>query len=282
MENKGEYLPSPMRERLLDLMRENKLTQTELAAQIGCTDSALSRLISGKTDKINEKYIIRMAKIFHVSTDFLLGVTTIPDRKNYEISELGLSVQAARNLYTGKANPEVVNRLLESPRFAEVTYMLEQYFDDSLASVIAAQNQMLTTLSTLLRKTVKTDAAVQAARDVNRQKVPVYQADLTTIQTQFMAAIREVKTEIGHDFTTIQVATQAATKEMFETLTKGQDVQQISIAPEQVADAVTGSLSGVDGLNEEMLGNFNQAFLELMKGMAQASMPQGKNDADTK
>ena len=35
MENKGEYLPSPMRERLLDLMRENKLTQTELAAQIG-------------------------------------------------------------------------------------------------------------------------------------------------------------------------------------------------------------------------------------------------------
>ena len=69
-----------------------------------------------------------------MSTDFLLGITTVPDRKNYEIDELGLSTLAARNLYTGKANAQVVNYLLESPRFLELTYILEQYFNDTVAS----------------------------------------------------------------------------------------------------------------------------------------------------
>lgn len=274
-----DYLPSSIRERLQDLLKEYKVTQSELAARIGSTDSALSRFISGKTDKISEKYIIRIAKAFSVSTDFLLGVTDIPDRKNYEISELGLSVQAARNLYTGKVSADVVNRLLESPRFAEVTYMIEQYFNDALASGFAAQNQMYTTLSALLRKSVKTDAAVQAAREVNRLKVPVYQADLTTIQNQFMASLKEVKKVMESDFTAIQKISQAATKEMFEELTKGQDIQHPSVSAEQVTDAITSAIAGTGSVSEGTLEKFNQVLLELMQDMAQ--QPQEKNNAGT-
>ena len=55
------------------------------------------------------------------------------------------------SLYTGRVNAEVVNLLLENARFAELTYRISQYFDDTFASGIAAQNAMLTTLSTLLR-----------------------------------------------------------------------------------------------------------------------------------
>ena len=36
-----------------------------------------------------------------VSTDFLLGETNIPDRKNYDIAELGLSVEAQRTSTQG-------------------------------------------------------------------------------------------------------------------------------------------------------------------------------------
>lgn len=196
----GAYLPGNIRQRMQELMKEHKITQAQLATRIGSTESAISRFVSGKTDKISTEHLLRIAKAFEVSTDFLLGEVNTPDRTNFDIEELGLSVQAARNLYTGKANAEIVNRLLESPRFAEVTYMIEQYFDDTLAAGFAGQNQMLTTLSAMLRGNVKTDAAVQAARAVNRQKVPVYQADLTMIQNTFMAALREVKKEIGNDF----------------------------------------------------------------------------------
>ena len=122
MEN--TFLPGTVRQRLADLMKYHKVSQTDLALKIGCGDSLLSRFLTGKTDKIGDENIIRIARVFNVSTDFLLGVTNVPDRKNYEIDELGLSAQAARNLYTGKVNAQVVNRLLESPRFAELTYIL--------------------------------------------------------------------------------------------------------------------------------------------------------------
>ena len=161
----GEYLPGNVRERIQELLHERKITQAQLAERIGSTESAVSRFISGKTDKISAEHIIRIARAFNVSTDFLLGVVNVPDRKNYDVEELGLSVQAARNLYTGRVNAEIVNRLLESPRFAEVTYMIEQYFNDTLAEGFAAQNQMYASISALLRRDVKTDAAVQAARD---------------------------------------------------------------------------------------------------------------------
>ena len=105
-------MPGTVRQRLADLMKYHKVSQTDLALKIGCGDSLLSRFLTGKTDKIGDENIIRIARVFNVSTDFLLGVTNVPDRKNYEIDELGLSAQAARNLYTGKVNAQVVNRLL--------------------------------------------------------------------------------------------------------------------------------------------------------------------------
>ena len=135
-----KYLSGNIRERLQDLMKERKITQSELAAKIGMDVSTLSRFISNATGKLGDENIKKIAKEFEVSTDFLLGVTDIPDRMNYDIAELGLSVQAAKNLYTGKVNTEVVNRLLENKNFAAMTNLIAHYFDDTLATGYAAQN----------------------------------------------------------------------------------------------------------------------------------------------
>ena len=149
-----EYLPAPSNIRLADLMKEHNISQPELAKEIGCSKSTISRFISGAKGTLTHEQVLKIARLFNVSTDFLLGETNIPDRKNYDIAELGLSVEAAKNLYTGRVNTEVVNLLLENTRFAELTYRIAQYFDDTFASGIAAQNAMLTTLSTLLRTKV--------------------------------------------------------------------------------------------------------------------------------
>lgn len=111
MSNESVFLPAAVRDRIWDLLKERKVTQAELAARIGCSESSLSRFISGKTDKLGDENIIRIARAFDVSTDFLLGEVDEPDRKNYDISEIGLSVEAARNLYTQKVNPKIVSYL---------------------------------------------------------------------------------------------------------------------------------------------------------------------------
>lgn len=274
MEN--TFLPGTVRQRLADLMKIRKVSQTDLALKIGCGDSVLSRFLSGKTDKLSDENIIRIARAFNVSTDFLLGVTTVPDRKNYEIDELGLSAQAARNLYTGKVNTQVVNRLLESPRFAELTYILERYFNDTLAAGYAAQNQMYATISSLTRKMVKTDEAAQAARDISRLRTPVYQADLATIENQFMTAVREVKKEIGNDFTAQQTLTKETAERMFGELTKGQGIENPQITPEQITAAVLGSVSGMDAADPAALEQFGQALTSFMQSTLEKAAAQEK------
>ena len=261
------YLPADVRKRIVDAMRERKMTQRELALRIDVNESTISRFLSGKTEKLSEESVIRIARVFNVSTDFILGTTVIPDKKNYDISELGLSVEATKNLYTGKVNNDVVNRRLENPRFATVTYMIAQYMDDTLAGGYAAQNQMYATLSSMLLGINKTSAAVQAARTANAMKVPAYQADQTTIQNTFMTVVKEIKKEAGSDLAAAKAIGKETTERMFTELTKGQDTPIPTITPEAVADAVTGSISGVDGVNQEALDNFNHALLGLMQTM---------------
>lgn len=275
------FLPGNIRQRLLDLMKHNNVSQTELARKIGCNDSLLSRFLSEKTDKLGDENIIRIARAFNVSTDFLLGVTTVPDRKNYEIDELGLSAQAARNLYTGKANAQVVNYLLESPRFLELTYILEQYFNDTIAAGYAAQNQLYATLSSLTRKSAKTKAAAQAANEINRLKTPVYQADLATIESQFMLAVKEVKKEIGNDFAAIRAMTAEETERMFTEITKGQDMENLTVTPQQTSDMIVGSVAGMGCVDPDALNTFGEALTGLFQSILDNAASQEKDDEQT-
>ena len=229
-----EYLPAPSNIRLADLMKEHNISQPELAKEIGCSKSTISRFISGAKGTLTHEQVLKIARLFNVSTDFLLGETNIPDRKNYDIAELGLSVEAAKNLYTGRVNTEVVNLLLENARFAELTYRIAQYFDDTFASGIAAQNAMLTTLSTLLRTRVKTPEAAKAAKDISLRRKPVYQGDLDDIEMYFMAAVKEIKKGIGSHYAEQEAMSKKVAEKMFTELTKGQDVQHPTITAEQL------------------------------------------------
>lgn len=130
-----------------------------------------------------------MPGAFEVSTDFLLGEVDEPDRKNYDISELGLSVEAARNLYTQKVNPKIVSYLLENPQFADTTYQIARYLDNELTAGFAAQNQLYSMVSSML------GASPQAADEVKSLRTPIDQADLSSIQNSFMKAVRAVKKE---------------------------------------------------------------------------------------
>ena len=242
-----EYLPAPSNIRLADLMKERNISQPELAKELGCSKSTISRFISGAKGTLTHEQVLKIARLFNVSTDFLLGETNIPDRKNYDIAELGLSVEAAKNLYTGRVNAEVVNLLLENARFAELTYRISQYFDDTFASGIAAQNAMLTTLSTLLRTRVKTPEAAKAAKDISLRRKPVYQGDLDDIEMYFMAAIKEIKKGIGSHYAEQEAMSKKVAEKMFTELTKGQDVQHPTITAEQLTDAMLDSVSGMEG-----------------------------------
>ena len=261
------YLPADVRTRIIDLMKERKVTQKKLAQAINVHESTLGRFLNGTTEKLSEESVIRIARVFDVSTDFILGTTNIPDKKNYDISELGLSVEAAKNLYTGKVKSDVVNRLLESPRFATVTYMSAQYLDDTMAAGFAAHNQMIASLNSMVLGQVRTPTAVQAAREANACRIPHYQADLTNIQNTFMAAVKEVKKEYGSDIEAKKAQAQETIESLIASMTKGQDMQNPTINAQQFADSITGAVSGADCVDQNALNDFNKALVRLAEAM---------------
>ena len=71
-----EYLPGTLRTRVLDLMKEHKVTQSDLALRIGMSESTLSRFLRSNSDKLSSEQVLQIARAFNVSTDFLLGNNT--------------------------------------------------------------------------------------------------------------------------------------------------------------------------------------------------------------
>lgn len=54
-------------------MKSPKIKQAELTVRIGMAESTLSRFLQGDTDKLGNENIIRITRVFNVSTDSLLG-----------------------------------------------------------------------------------------------------------------------------------------------------------------------------------------------------------------
>ena len=73
-----------MGEKLYSLRIEKKLTQKQLAARIGLATSAVSSYESGSRYPSFET-LIKLARIFHVSTDYLLGLT---ERRSIDVTGL--------------------------------------------------------------------------------------------------------------------------------------------------------------------------------------------------
>ena len=64
-------------ERLRQLRRERNLTQKQLGKELGWRESAISMMENGNRGTTIEK-LAALAEYFHVSTDYLLGITTDP------------------------------------------------------------------------------------------------------------------------------------------------------------------------------------------------------------
>lgn len=88
-------------EKIKALRIEHKLTQQQLASQVGIAVSAISSYESGNRYPSYD-VLISLARIFHVSTDFLLGVDKhktldIDGLSEYEIEVVTQMVELLRS-----------------------------------------------------------------------------------------------------------------------------------------------------------------------------------------
>ncbi|MEE0920089.1 MAG: helix-turn-helix transcriptional regulator [Lachnospiraceae bacterium] len=73
-----------MGEKLKSLRLEKNLTQKQIADRIGLAVSAVSSYESGSRYPSYD-VLVKLSRIFHVSTDYLLGIT---DKRNVDVTGL--------------------------------------------------------------------------------------------------------------------------------------------------------------------------------------------------
>lgn len=265
------YLPGNTRERIQDLIKNRNVTQAELADVIGLSESAFSRYLQGRTEMLGDGYIIRIAKYFDVSTDFLLGETDIPDRKNYDIEELGLSAEAARLLFTGRINAHILNLLLENPRFPALTTLLSRYQNEVAKTGLQVINQQMTFYNSLLLEQAanypdSAEAARQAAQDIQSLKMPEVDVDLAAIQELFMEIVKDMKEQAPPANLKSMNVNSTVMEQFRHELTKGQNLTDLKNATSRiVTDAVINTIAAAEpDVPEELLQKLGNDFKELL------------------
>ena len=267
--SENEFLPGSIRERIVDLKRKTNVNNKTIAEKTGVSESLLSRIESGKQQTVSDDVVLKLSSFFGVSTDFLLGRTNVPDKKNYTIEELGLSAQAARNLYTDSVDVNVVNRLLAEPEFATLTLMIADYFDDSYAMAIATQNQIHQCTAELFSRIAREDSqrrqkATSLSKQARAQCTPFYKTELAQMATQFEKTLKAIKKELPDKASEAKTMTKQAFDHMVEELTKnGNAVDILSVKPEQIAESLCAYASVMEGVTDEMKENFYNAVLPL-------------------
>ena len=245
MENK-KWLPADTRNRLIDLCKSRKISQSQLAGVLGVDRSALSRFLSGKTDSLSHEHVIAIANYFNVTTDFLLGETDDPGRINYDIGELGLTVKAAECLYTRKVDPVVLCKLLEHERCGELMHEIGLYLDETMAAGIAAQNQLFNSLSNLLRGHVAEHPEDKPAAEDAAQTVLAMRQPLYTERDRILSDVDQMLVDIkrGRPSNAKQAAfmTRGTMEDMIARLQKGSQGFDLHITPEELADSILGQL----------------------------------------
>ena len=130
-------------ERLTDLRREHNLTLEQVAEQTGIVKSTLSNYENDKKPDINLNALEKLAVLYNVGLDYLLGLTENKKHSETDLSDLHLSDDAVEVLSSGQVNNRLLSELITHPEFAWLMADMEIYVDGVVSMQIRNLNSLL-------------------------------------------------------------------------------------------------------------------------------------------
>jgi transcriptional regulator with XRE-family HTH domain len=273
------YLPGTVNERIGDLRSCKGLSQKELSKLIEVAPSQMSRIESGETQKISSDIIIKLAKVFGVSTDYILGLTTLSIPKNYDISELGLSEETVKRLITGLIDVELLNCLIGHNHFPYLLAMVKSYINEDTANAIGARNDVIdlatATLGDFARDNPEyREEVYRDALFIKSHKMGKNEAVLEKIKSILLSILRDIKRDTDSGVNKpMPTATAEFMQEMRGQLKSAQSEKK-PVTKDDVAAMVTGVVGKSVALDDESTELFKQLMGRVLDGNVK---PVGEN-----
>lgn len=144
-----------LQEKLRDLRYEHGNQKLEqVSAATGISTSALSSYEKDELMDIPHSSIVALAKHYHVSTDYLLGLTENRSEGNAELADLSIDDNMIRLLKNGSINNRLLCELVTHPGFIKFITDLEIYVDGKAGIQIQSLNAIVDAIrDTILAET---------------------------------------------------------------------------------------------------------------------------------
>ncbi len=198
----GEWLPGTFRERLKETRKAKRISRNKVADYLGINPATYGRIEKGDIQTINSDYLIKLSELFGVTTDYLLGLSNVPERTYYDVERLGLSVNAAKNLLSGKADGRVMNELLLNKKFLTATRLMADYFTLSVTNYIQAKSELLAFNIAEIEELAE-EGKLQVDGELIGQKIEMdfekmvaAKDPVQVIHTKLMAALEEIRAKM--------------------------------------------------------------------------------------
>ncbi len=230
--------------RLRHLQNRKGMKDTELA-KVLCIDKAtLKRIKDGETEKVSSKVIIDAAQHFGVSTDFLLGLTDVPDPMNYPVEEFGLTAPAAKAILSEDVHMEMLNRLLENQLFCQLTHTMHYALEPDQTEGIMSRNNLLTYGESLFLECMNASLKTKREMKKDSRKIASEIIDPNTVGNQqmleeFRKIIQQIRKEMKMRKPPSVPVTRDFLKEMDKELLARAGGERKNINPRIVAEVMT-------------------------------------------
>ena len=129
-----------IQERIKDLRVERKLTLKELEEQTGLSSSALGSYEADDTKDISHYALIKLAKFYGVTVDYLLGLTETKRHPNADLADLRLSDAMIDVLKEGQVDTALLGELVTHPDFVKLLADIQIYVEGIAAMQIQNLN----------------------------------------------------------------------------------------------------------------------------------------------
>ena len=189
-------------ERIYDLREDESTTIRDLAKELQISESQLSRIESGKTATISSDILTGLARHFHVSTDYILGLS--PVRQNtFILSDLHLTETACMKLVRKEINGDTLSRLMEHKDFGHLIKSTDAYLNDTYLEGVKSRNDIIKMGAMFARDHADdyehSDDVRMAANTALAARTGVHELELSDIQNLTMRILKETKATVDEE-----------------------------------------------------------------------------------
>ena len=141
-----------IQERLKDLRVECGLTLEQLAEQTHLSKSALGSYEADDFKDISHYAIIKLAKFYGVTADYLLGLSQTRNHPNADLADLRLSDDMIELLKSGRLDNSLLCELATHSDFPRLMAELEIYVNGVATKQIQGANAIVDAMSATIMK----------------------------------------------------------------------------------------------------------------------------------